>query len=272
VYWIDSGAAVFEIDLTEYRVSPGTLVFLSPYRRVHITPSRPVRGMAVRFHANFLCVETFHAESGCSGVLFNDPFGSPAVPLAREDRPEARALIERISLELETRREGHQEIVTASLKILLVLATRVKNASGQARVRINSDHRHPLLQQLGELVERHYRERHSPAEYATLLHMTPKALARFARAQLGKTMTEVVRERILIDAKWDLLHTLKPVKQIAAELGFEDELYFSRFFKKATGQAPTAFREFETRIRGGSNLSMSLARPAIPLPQAGDRP
>ncbi len=78
----------------------------------------------------------------------------------------------------------------------------------------------------------------------------------------------MIRERVLKQAKWDLLHTLKPVKQIAAELGFADELYFSRLFKRATGCAPTFFREYETAIRGGSNLSMTLRPPSIPAPPA----
>jgi AraC-like DNA-binding protein len=264
VYWIESSSGSVEVDLAEYPLTAGTLVFLSPYRRIRLTSARPGKGAVVRFHANFLCVETFHAESGCSGVLFNDPFGSPLVHVPTRHRSELRALLDRIADELATPKEGGQEVVTASLKILLVLATRLKNASARSASMSRADHRHPLLQRLNDLVEQHYRHLHSPAEYAALLHITPKTLARFARAQFGRTMTAVVRERILIDAKWDLLHTLKPVKQVAAELGFADELYFSRFFKKATGRSPLAFREFETTIRGGSNLSMSLARPAIP--------
>ena len=51
------------------------------------------------------------------------------------------------------------------------------------------------------------------------------------------------------------------MKEVAREVGFSDELYFSRMFKKATGYSPTFFREFETEIRGGSNLSM-LSPPA----------
>ena len=75
------------------------------------------------------------------------------------------------------------------------------------------------------------------------------------KTHLGKTLTELIRERLVKQAKWELLHTLKPVKQVASELGFDDEFYFSRLFKRATGCAPTFFREFETIIRGGSNLS-----------------
>jgi AraC-like DNA-binding protein len=267
IYWINGGSGTIEVDLSEYPIARGSLVFLSPYRRVRFVPARPVRGVAIRFHANFLCVETFHAQSGCSGVLFNDPFGSPVVRVPAAARDPVQALVRQIADELATPRDGHQEVVTASLKILLVLATRLKNAAIAAPGSGTADHRHPLLQRLNDAIESHYRRLHSPADYAALLHITPKTLGRFARAHFGRSMTDVIRERILIDAKWDLLHTLKPVKQIAAELGFDDELYFSRFFKKATGRAPTAFREFETRIRSGSNLSMSLARPAIPTRQ-----
>ena len=103
-----------------------------------------------------------------------------------------------------------------------------------------------------------------------MLHIAPKSLARLVKMHLNKTLTELIRERVLRQAKWELLHTLKPVKQIASELGFADELYFSRFFKKATGRAPTAFRDFETEIRGGSNLSMSLGRPTIPVIPSAD--
>jgi len=96
-----------------------------------------------------------------------------------------------------------------------------------------------------------------------LLPITPncstsqhKTLGRIVRENLGTTPTELIRARILTHAKWQLLHTLRPVKEIAREVGFTDELYFSRLFKKATGYSPTFFREFETEIRGGSNLSM----------------
>jgi AraC family transcriptional activator of pobA len=118
--------------------------------------------------------------------------------------------------------------------------------------------------------------RHPPADYAGLLHMTPKALGRLVRQHLGKTLTELVRERVLNHAKWVLLHTLRPVKEVAREVGYDDELYFSRLFRKATGMSPTEFRAFETEVRGGGNLSMPSARPSIPpAPAAGqnaDRP
>jgi hypothetical protein len=51
------------------------------------------------------------------------------------------------------------------------------------------------------------------------------------KTQLHKTLTELIRERIVKQTKWERLHTVKPVKQIATDLGFEDIFYFSRLFK-----------------------------------------
>jgi AraC-like DNA-binding protein len=156
------------------------------------------------------------------------------------------------------------EASLAYLKVLLILATRLKDDSGPTSGNASTAHRHPVLARLFVLIEENYRVCHSPADYAEDLHMTPKALGRLVREHLGTTPTDLIRRRILTHAKWELLHTLRPVKEIAAELGYEDELYFSRMFRKATGISPTHFREFETAIRGGSNLSMPSTRSSIP--------
>jgi AraC-like DNA-binding protein len=152
-------------------------------------------------------------------------------------------------------------MLLAQLKILLILATRLKAQESHICASGGRHPRHPVLGQLKELIEDHYPRLHAPSDYAKLLHMSPKTLGRVVREQLGKSLTDLIRERILTHAKWQLLHTLKPVKEVAREVGFSDELYFSRMFKKATGYSPMFFREFETEIRGGSNLSM-LSSPA----------
>ena len=263
VYWIASGAGTVWADTAAHSFGPKTLLFAGPYQRIRFAATRPVRGEAIRFHANFLCVETFHAETGCSGALFNDPFGSPLVALDRQAKVEVPALVDRIHREQTERAVGYAEALLAYLKILLIVATRLKGERAGTRGKAG-DPRDHVLERVKDLVEQNYRALHAPSDYATLLHVTPKALTHFVRTSLGKTMTDLIRERILVHAKWDLLHTLKPVKEIAGELGFGDELYFSRFFKKSTGQSPSHFREFETAIRNGSNLSMSFVHPPIP--------
>jgi len=52
-----------------------------------------------------------------------------------------------------------------------------------------------------------------------------------------------------------LLRTLRPVREVAYEVGFDDEFYFSRLFKRSTGCSPQFYREYETEIRGGKNIA-----------------
>jgi AraC-like DNA-binding protein len=267
VYRIEAGSGTVWADAARFAFGPDSLIFFVPYQRVRFVPDGPARGDVVHFHANFLCVETFHAEVGCSGVLFNDPHGVPVVPLGDGASGEVTHLLERLRREQDGGDLAFGDVMLAYLKVLLVLATRLKSPPAGACGPGAADPRHPTLAQFRELIEEHYRSWHSPAEYADALHLTPKTLGRIVRDHLGATPTELIRGRILTHAKWELLHTLKPVKEVARELGFDDELYFSRLFKKATGYSPTFFREFETAIRGGSNLSMSSGR--APIPRSG---
>src|SRR3954451_15866870 len=75
VYLIVAGHRAFWADASRFAFGPDSLLFFVPYQHIRLEPESPVHGHVVRFHANFLCVETFHAEVGCSGVLFNDPYG-----------------------------------------------------------------------------------------------------------------------------------------------------------------------------------------------------
>jgi AraC-like DNA-binding protein len=257
VYGVESGSGILAVDAAHHRFGPGSLLFLVPYQHVRLVADEPIIGEVIEFHANFLCVETFHAEVGCSGALFNDPYGVPVLPLDGRTKAELWDLFARIRREQTERGLAHSEVALAYLKVLLVLATRAK-ATDEARCGPESaSHRHPVLTQLSDLIEENYRRWHSPARYADALHMTAKTLGRIVRENHGTTLTDLIRNRVLTHAKWQLLHTLRPVKEIAREIGFRDELYFSRLFKKATGVSPTYFRDFETEIRGGSNLSMS---------------
>lgn len=258
IYLIESGAGIFWADSSKFSFGVDSLIFFTPYQQIRFVPESLTEGTILHFHANFLCVETFHAEAGCSGVLFNDPYGIPLIQLDEQTKSEVDNLIGSIQREQYDQGIAFGEVMLANLKVLLIVAARLKLSTIDASPTGTIAPRHPVLGQLRELIEENYRTLHTPAEYADLLHLSPKTLGRIVREYLGTTPTDLIRNRILSHAKWQLLHTLKPVKEISRELGFSDELYFSRIFKKATGYSPTFFREFETEIRGGSNLSMLL--------------
>lgn len=255
IHWVQQGSGLFWADFGSYDFAANSLLFLVPYQLSRIAAAEPVSGLTLQFHANFLCIETHHEEVGCNGVLFNDIYGSPVVHINAIDRSEIARLFDDMGRELLGGDLAHAEVLVSYLKILLVRATRLK-LQQQEVSRSVSAKLPPELARLQAALETHFRIHHSPSAYADLLSLAPKTLARLAKIHLRKTLTELIRERIIKQAKWELLHTLKPVKEVALELGFQDIFYFSRLFRRATGCSPSFFRRYETEIRSGRNLSM----------------
>jgi AraC-like DNA-binding protein len=99
-----------------------------------------------------------------------------------------------------------------------------------------------ILQNLKKAIEQNYRTKHSASEYAGILNISPNSLTRLAKVHLGKTLTDVIAERIIVEAKRELYLTSNSIKQIAFDLGYTDEFYFSRFFKTNTGISPQVYR------------------------------
>jgi AraC family transcriptional activator of pobA len=98
-----------------------------------------------------------------------------------------------------------------------------------------------------QLVEDHYQEHWSIADYARQLAVTQQTLNRACRAFAGKAALDIVQERLLLAARRHLIYTDASVEAVAYGLGFRDPAYFSRFFKRMAGMAPGQFRQ----ARGG---------------------
>jgi AraC family transcriptional activator of pobA len=101
-------------------------LFFVPYQAIHLVPETPVRGLTLQFHANFLCIETYHEEVGCNGVLFNDIYGIPSLALMPPADQEIAGLIGSLQREMQEEGLAHVELLLSYLKIVLVKATRLK--------------------------------------------------------------------------------------------------------------------------------------------------
>ena len=110
------------------------------------------------------------------------------------------------------------------LKIFLIEASRVKIE--QRRGEEVQPAKIPLpLENLKNAIETHYKTLRSPGDYGELLHISTKALNKASKAHFNKTLTDLIAERLIIEAKRELYLTSKSVKEIAFELGYEDEFY-----------------------------------------------
>lgn len=93
------------------------------------------------------------------------------------------------------------------------------------------------------LVEAHYREHAPVAFYARRLGITAAHLNALCRGAVGRTALALVHERVLLEAKRNLVYTSMTVAQVSDTAGFKDPAYFTRFFTRATGLSPRAFRQ-----------------------------
>lgn len=100
-----------------------------------------------------------------------------------------------------------------------------------------------LFDKLKRLVEHNFRQEHLAAFYAKTLRTDIKKLNSICRTSTHMTVAELLQERLVTESKILLQTSVRSVKEISYELGFNDPAFFGRFFKKHTGHTPAAFRE-----------------------------
>jgi hypothetical protein len=110
---IESGSGTLGTDASPLAFGADSLLFFVPYQHIRFAPDASVYGEVVPFHAHFRCVETFHAEVGCSGLLFNDPYGIPVVVMDERAKTDVKHLIDHIRKEHEERNLAYGEVVLA---------------------------------------------------------------------------------------------------------------------------------------------------------------
>jgi AraC family transcriptional activator of pobA len=100
-----------------------------------------------------------------------------------------------------------------------------------------------LFHRFEGLLEQRFLEHWTVAKYAAALSITPTHLSRITRDATGHAASHLILERVLREARRNLVYTNLPVSTVAFALGFEDPAYFSRLFSRATGSSPRSFRE-----------------------------
>jgi len=229
-------------DVSTFPFFDHSLLCFSLYQPFRIRPDGVFRGIMVNFHPEFFCLHKHRHEVSCNGVLFNNIYESPVLALSEAEFASLHLLFR--GIEEEMRRPGiaQMEALLSYLKILLINASRMKmERRGALPEAVEKEPE--ILGRLKAAIEERFASLHSPGDYAGMLNISTAALNKVVKASLDKTLSQLIAERIVVEAKRQLYLTSKPVKQIAFELGYDDEFYFSRFFKGNVGVSPQYFRD-----------------------------
>jgi len=242
--WVKQGSGNVKADFSTYPLTENTLFSFSPYQPFVFEVDTAISGLVINFHPDFFCIHKHHHEVACNGVLFNNIYSPPLVRVDDKTKANFEMVIGQFESEIQNPALAQYELLISYLKIFLISASRLKTEQQEDAQKVSKENKEPfILQNLKNYIEAHYTTKHTASDYADMLSITPKALTKLTKTHFNKTLTDMISERIIIEAKRELYLTNKSVKEIAYELGYSDEYYFSRFFKKNANVSPQLYRE-----------------------------
>ena len=236
-----AGKGTVIADISEYDFSENNLLCFSLYQPFMIKCEEGLKGIVINFHPEFFCLHKHRNEVSCNGVLFNNIYDAPVLSLTNDETQSLLTVIAGLKDEMQRPGIDQPEVLISYLKILLINASRIKIE--RQNINITAGKKPVILTRLQDAIEVNFKKLHTPGDYARLLNISIAALNRVCKTHFNKTLSNLITERIIIEAKRQLYLTSDPVKLIAYELGFTDEFYFSRFFKTNVGISPQFFRD-----------------------------
>ena len=237
IVWFRAGAGVHLVDFVEHSYGPQTLVYV-PHGAVHaFRKDEALDGVLIHFD-DVMAMGSSDGQS-LPGILRSLALGShPARTLSSAQALQLESCIEMLASELSAQDDfGISTAIEAALRLLLVRVCRHFRETTEPR----STEYKRYLEFLG-LVEGHYSEGLSVAEYATHLGVSSKTLSRTVHDAASCSPKDVISERLTLETKRLLVHTDLSVKEIAGRLGMNDASYLTRFFRKQARVTPSAFR------------------------------
>lgn len=238
IVWFRDNESRLIIDNVEHSFEANQLVTLTEFHKVRIGKIGAAR--IFKFNRAFYCILDHDDEVGCKGVLF---FGASRLPVIRVDNQEVEKLDilwRMFSIEMTSRDRLQYEMLQMMLKRLIILATRMyKEQNGVEMDVAELD----VVRQFNFLVETNFREKRTVKDYADMMYRSPKTLSNLFGKFSDKSPLQIIKDRIMLEARRLLSYTDKAVSEIAYDLGYDDVQSFSRFFKSQEGVSPKAYRD-----------------------------
>lgn len=173
-------------------------------------------------------------------TLFRNPttlqFENDAVPAT-----DLTQSFEMLTHEFARTTPGHALALEGLLEVILANVLRLSHTDAES-TETSAGRHHRLVSRFRDLIESAFRENWSLADYASQLNVSESKLRNACVSVTEQSPMQIVRARVLLEAKRQLLYTGLSVSEVAYGIGFDDPAYFTRFFSRRTGLSPREFR------------------------------
>ena len=229
-----------EIDFERFAVQRGSVFLINPGQTHYWELSSDITGF-IFFHT-----ETFYNFNFAQNTLSIYPFfystqNSPYLLLTEEMTQQISIRFQEVLAEYVAEKLYKSRKIISLIDLLYIDLSRIYLEQNTGVV-YKTNLYFEKLKQLESLIDLHFMKEKSPAQYASWMNMTAKHLNRIVQHSVGKTTSMMIMERVLLEAKRLLSNSNQNINEIAEDLGFEEQAYFSRIFKKVTGETPSEFK------------------------------
>ncbi len=240
VLYLARGSGFHVIDGNKYEIQPPCIFFMSPGQAHKIEFSSDIEGFIFIFTREFYLINQTNPNR-----LIEFPFfftirqDNPPLLLSGQNNIQfLESLFEKGVAEL-ARENYSADLLRSILDLILTFsATLYKSEENK----FEKGKGHIMVKRFFQLVEENYHQNLSVNEYADMLAITPNHLTQTVTSLTGKTSSQIVKAKQILEIKRLLAHSSLSVSEIASLLNFPDQSYFAKFFKRETGFSPLQYR------------------------------
>ena len=232
-----NGSGTHDIDFDTFGIQSGSMFFLQPGQMHHWSLSDDIDGFVV-FYSQEMYNLYFRQKTIDAYPFYYSLGNSPEMVLDTKEIKDIEPYFYNMLAEYQGNKVMKQDKIINLLDSIHIEIARKYNET-----HVLEKHSYNVkIRDFNTLLENHFLAEKTPSFYASQLHITLKHLNRICNETLKKTTTQVITDRIILEAKRMLMDKKSTVSEIASALGFDDYSYFVRLFKKNAGMTPTAFR------------------------------
>ena len=239
------GSGIHEIDFTTYEIKKGTVFLLNPGQTHHWELSDDIEGY-IFVHTNSFYELYFSKNRMSQYPFFFSRQNSPCINIKLDNFDYIETLFRSINDEYDAIQiMSYQKIINLIDILYIDLYRLYIQPISDEKIKTNNIYL-LKIKELEHLIETNYLDIKSPLAYSKLMNISTKHLNRIVKSLLNKTTQDLINERVILEAKRMLINPENSVSKISFYLGYDDESYFSRFFKKNCSETP---REFSNRYK-----------------------
>lgn len=246
IIWFKKGSGKHHVDFKEYDVTDNSIFFIAKNQVHYFDENSQYHGVIIVFNESFIVQKDSEVEFFLKCNIFKSPYQIPSCSVGADMVRILDQYLRLIDLELDRENDfGQGELLRMYLRSFLIQVQRIKidSEKGNGEESFYLDDKKIHLIRFNNLVEEHYKEGYSISQYAELIGISTRTLSGLTNQLLGKSPSQMIQERIVLEAKRLLLHSDQFINQIGYTLGFDDPSYFVKYFKKHTKISPTAFKK-----------------------------